>query len=68
MTVSKAEALFGPFDSATKFFTLHEGMGVTILSSKNGWYKVRRADGKAGWIYEDGVERIYPRTIASKTI
>ncbi len=58
VTASRAEALFGPFDSATKFFTLHEGVSVSILKSKDDWYKVRRADGKVGWIQKTTVERI----------
>ncbi|NQT33218.1 MAG: hypothetical protein HQ594_06075 [Candidatus Omnitrophica bacterium] len=56
--VPKAEAMFGPFDSATKFFTLHEGVMVTVLKSKDDWYKVRRADDKVGWIHKDAVEKI----------
>jgi tetratricopeptide (TPR) repeat protein len=62
IVVLRTEALYGPFDSATKFFTLHEGMGVSVLKSKNGWCKVRRADGKAGWIHKNDVEMIHPRT------
>ncbi len=54
----REEALFGPFESATKFFTLHEGMGVTVLTAKNGWYKVRRADGKVGWVRAEALEVI----------
>ncbi len=54
----EAEALFGPFDSATEFFTLWEGMDVTILKTKDDWYKVRRADGKVGWVRKSDVERI----------
>jgi tetratricopeptide (TPR) repeat protein len=54
----EAEALFGPFDSATKFFTLPEGADVTVLKVKDDWYKVRRADGKVGWIRKSDVERI----------
>ena len=60
VVVSRAEALFGPFDSATKFFTLHEGVSVTILKSKADWYKVRRTDGKVGWVKKNAIERICP--------
>ncbi len=57
-TAEKAEVLFGPFDSATKFFTIQEGMKVIVLQEKNGWYKIKRADGKTGWIKRDVVEKI----------
>ena len=56
--VPQAEALFGPFDTATKFFTLYEGNGVTVLKDKDDWYKVRRSDGKIGWVKRSEVERI----------
>ncbi len=49
---------FGPFESATKFFTLYEGMTVSVLKCKDGWCKIRRADGKVGWIKSDSVEKI----------
>ncbi|MFC1549167.1 tetratricopeptide repeat protein [Candidatus Omnitrophota bacterium] len=55
------DALFGPFDTATKFFTLYEGNPVNILKAKDDWYKVRRADGKIGWIKKNDVERIYTK-------
>jgi tetratricopeptide (TPR) repeat protein len=56
--VPTSDALFGPFDSATKFFTLHEGNGVIILESKDHWYRVRRPDGMVGWVRKTDVERI----------
>jgi len=54
--VSGTDAMFGPFEAATKFFKLHEGMSVIILKSKDDWDKVRRADGKIGWIKKDVLE------------
>ena len=56
--VPRADVLYGPFNSATKFFTLHEGAGVTILETKGQWEKVRRSDNKAGWISKKSVEAI----------
>jgi SH3-like domain-containing protein len=58
VTTESAEVLYGPFDSATKFFTLHEGEKVLITSQKNGWRKIRRADGKKGWVKNGGIERV----------
>ncbi|MBD3426493.1 MAG: tetratricopeptide repeat protein [Candidatus Omnitrophica bacterium] len=55
---SEAQAYYGPFDTATKFFTLNEGVHVNVLSSKDDWYKVRRRDGKIGWVKKTTMERI----------
>ena len=54
----RAEAYFGPFDTATKFFTLSEGDKVNVVNEKDDWYKVIRADGKVGWIHKNEAERI----------
>ncbi len=59
VTVSpEADALFAPFDSATKFFTLHEGNGVIVLETKSPWCRVRRSDGMVGWVKLSDIERI----------
>lgn len=46
----QTDCKFEPFISATTFFMLHEGESVLVLSSKKDWLKVRRPDGKQGWI------------------
>lgn len=58
VTAAQVESKFGPFDSATKFFTLYEGMGVTVLDTKDDWRKLRRSDGKTGWVKRNTVEII----------
>jgi tetratricopeptide (TPR) repeat protein len=58
VVVPRADVLYGPFKSATKFFTLHEGSSVTIIESKGEWDKVRRSDNKTGWIPKKSVEAI----------
>lgn len=58
VTAKQTDAYYGPFDSATKFFSLNEGMNVSILKCKNGWCKVRRGDGKIGWVHGDAVEGV----------
>jgi tetratricopeptide (TPR) repeat protein len=44
------EATFEPVPRAATHFTLYEGMGVRILSSQGDWSKIKRNDGKVGWI------------------
>jgi len=39
-------------------FVLHTGVKVQVLDAVNGWKKIRLADGKVGWIQEDGCETI----------
>ncbi|MFH1847066.1 MAG: SH3 domain-containing protein [Candidatus Omnitrophota bacterium] len=60
-----AEVLFGPFDSATKFFTLNEGMIVNILQGKDDWYKIKRVDGKVGWVKKQALERVVNNSVDS---
>ena len=50
-----ADARFGPLAEATTHFTLYEGTKVRILSSQGAWKKIRRADGKTGWIKRDKI-------------
>ena len=56
--VKSTEALYGPFDTATKFFVLHEGMKVNVVQEKDDWRKVERADGKVGWVKKSDVEMV----------
>jgi len=58
VTIPETSALFGPFDTATKFFDLYEGMTVKVLKSKDDWYKVKRVDGKAGWVKNNEVQLV----------
>ena len=46
----KTDAKFEPISQATDYFVLYEGMKVTIIESKEDWYKIMRSDGKIGWI------------------
>ncbi len=52
------EAKFEPFASAAVYFNLYEGMEVEIISTGDGWFKIKRADDKVGWIKKRQLERI----------
>jgi tetratricopeptide (TPR) repeat protein len=52
------EVRFEPLDSATTHFTLYEGMKITMLETKQEWARIRRADGKVGWIKNGEIEKI----------
>ena len=52
------EVRFEPFENATTHFTLYEGMKIEIVQSRKEWMKVRRSDGKIGWIKRQAAEKI----------
>lgn len=52
------EARYEPLEKASTHFLLYEGMKVTVLQSQEGWTKIRRADGKIGWIKSGDIEKI----------
>ncbi len=54
----KTEAKFEPFDRAAVHFTLYEGAEVEAITSNGQWYKVKRADNKAGWVKKTDLELI----------
>ncbi|MBF0319534.1 MAG: SH3 domain-containing protein [Nitrospirae bacterium] len=53
--VEKVEARYEPFDKATVFFTLYEGMKAEVIDTSGQWYKIRRPDGKAGWVQKNDI-------------
>jgi len=58
ITQETAEVKFAPFDDATTFFQVFEGDKVRVIHSTGQWSKIRRPDGKIGWMKSDGLEVI----------
>jgi len=56
VVVKSSNSKFEPFDSATTYFTLYEGASVIITGSKGDWAKIRRLDGRGGWIKQSDIE------------
>lgn len=51
VVISKeADVKFEPIESATTYFKLSEGNKVEIIEKTQDWYKIKRPDGKIGWI------------------
>ena len=50
--VKKAESKFEPSLNATTHFKLSEGSKVKILDEQGIWFKIKRRDGKVGWVEE----------------
>ena len=53
-----ADSKFEPRNDATVYFKLAEGMKVKILTQDEGWVKIKRSDGKLGWVHQDNLEKI----------
>lgn len=47
-----------PDNDGLDVFIIHEGSKVSILRNLAGWYEIRIADGKQGWLKEEDVEKI----------
>jgi len=52
------DARFEPLKRADVNFPLYEGMKVSVLSSRGDWWKVKRPDGKIGWVPANAVKLI----------
>jgi len=57
VTAPEAEVRTGPGDYAVTF-SLHDGARLKLVEAREGWYEIRLADGKRGWIERSTVERI----------
>jgi tetratricopeptide (TPR) repeat protein len=54
----KAPSRFEPSMKATIYFTLYEGAKVKVLTTRGDWCKIKRPDGKIGWIEKSNIEII----------
>lgn len=58
VVLKDASAKFEPRQEATTHFELFEGNGVKVVGEEGGWMKIKRFDGKLGWIEKEMVEKI----------
>ncbi len=52
------DARFEPLRDADVHFPLYDGMKVDILRTEGNWRKVKRLDGKIGWVKNEAVKLI----------
>lgn len=52
------DARFEPRDDSRAHFPVYDGQKVRILRKAEGWAKVRRSDGKIGWVLSAALEGI----------
>ncbi|NLW48911.1 MAG: SH3 domain-containing protein [Firmicutes bacterium] len=58
VAIRAGEVRFEPSEAATLYYNLAEGSRVLILEEKEAWLKVKRVDGKRGWVAKDCLEMI----------
>lgn len=58
VAVKAGEVRFEPSEAATLYYHLGEGTRVQVLEQKGNWAKVKRTDGKRGWVVRDCLELI----------
>ncbi len=56
--VNKVEVLSSPDQQGTELFSLHEGVKFRVEERRDGWARIRLADGKVGWVKQDVFEII----------
>ena len=52
------DAKFEPRAEATIHFSLHDGNRVTVIKEEGNWVKIKRPDGKLGWVEAANLEGI----------
>ncbi len=50
-----AQIRFEPFKKANVFFEISQGSKVEVLQQKDKWVKIKRCDGKIGWVAEESL-------------
>lgn len=63
VVLEDAQARFEPNDQGTQHFYVAAGEKISILRVEGRWAKIRRADGKLGWVKISELEKV----IGSKT-
>ncbi|MBD3426875.1 MAG: SH3 domain-containing protein [Candidatus Omnitrophica bacterium] len=60
ITAKITDAKFEPLEDAAVHFPIYEGMKVHILREKDDWYKIKRPDGKIGWVQGENLGKMTP--------
>jgi tetratricopeptide (TPR) repeat protein len=58
VTAKSTAAKFEPSDQATTYFECTEGTRIIFLENESYWSKIKRLDGKIGWIPQDDAQII----------
>jgi tetratricopeptide (TPR) repeat protein len=66
IVVQDTAARFEPRAAATTHYDLFAGARITLLSSADGWMKIKRIDDKIGWVPKETVEKLAYGSVAEK--
>lgn len=58
VTINKAKAYFEPRLNATVYYHLKEGDVIKTQQEQGDWTKIKRADGRLGWVQSSNIEGI----------
>ena len=58
IVIQDTASYFEPRDDATVHYELYEGMKISIVERASSWLKVKRGDGKMGWVKSSALEEI----------
>jgi len=58
IVIASTQANFEPQEQSTKHFELYEGSMVKVIKREGDWIKVKRQDGRLGWVIRDALEAI----------
>ena len=58
IVIENAQARFEPRLEATVYFELSEGSQVGLVEDGNAWVKIKRGDGKLGWVEKAKIEKV----------
>ena len=58
VAITDIDSKFEPTEKGTTHFHLLEGSSMTVLDKEEDWIKIKRIDGKVGWVKSEKVERL----------
>ncbi len=58
VTLSKVKVFFEPRVNATVYYSLKEGEVIKIQQEREYWIKIKRSDGRLGWVQSSSIEEI----------
>ncbi len=61
IVLSESKATFEPLHDATVHFTLTPGDKVFVVEQDRQWFKIRRSDGRMGWVLSESLAMISER-------
>ena len=58
VVLKSTDSKFEPREGGTTHYRLREGMKIKIIKQEDDWIKIKRNDGKLGWVQKSTLEKI----------